>query len=955
MKWTITILATALAVVSQARAETAPARTTDSRELVWRQTGFNDFSKGHFGDAGANAYVSSQGRIELVNRWDLNHDGSLDLVFANSHPHVEKLDAAIYWGNGKDFSDRRVSYVPNAGSQRTVAADLNGDGKMDAVAPSYNNGTWSKMPSAVYYGGGARASGGDAKAWDVPPFGSKLELPTEAAQSAAVSDLNRDGHLDIVFAQSAGFWEYRGSATALQSPSRIYWGSPEGFDPEKHTDIEAAGASDVAVADFNDDGWPDLVLANRERAGKFDIGSYVYFGGEGGFTPERRVELPTNQANAVEIADVNADGAPDILFANGTGEVSYIYLNRAGTFDKTARIELPTSDARDVAAADVNGDGSVDGFFANHQTAGNPLTHSTLYFGSRDGFSPENRQQFETVGAWGVSIADLNGDERPEIIVSNYREHASHDVPSYVYWNSSSGFSDVLRTSLFTRGAVGNTVADFNGDGHPDVMFNNTVGRSRGGMGPLYVYLGDERGNYSPQRRLELPSVEPYGWAAADLDQDGRNDLIVANQAEIGRHVTENFIYWGDQQEKPTFSKDRRSALVANAGKDAAVADLDRDGHLDVILVNAGKQPGIFIFWGSADGFVTTHRTELPSTGAGAPTLADLNGDGDLDLVIHGTLEKPARIYFGDGTRNWNPDRGADVPGSENTGNSAVADMNRDGHRDLLLIHRGTADSYLYYGNGKGGFTPERRVAFTPLECQGVTVADVNQDGWLDVVCPTYKNQGTRATMSRIYLGGEHGLDERHVIELPTNSGTGSMVADFNRDGFNDVLFICHRSEGDPNTIGAVSDHVTPSYLYWGGEDGFAADRKQLIPSRGAHYDSGADFGNIADRSLHFDYISPPFHAGNARAERLEYSGDAPHGSMISFQMRSAAREDELEAAHWTGPNGPDSFYTQSGQKLSLPPAHEWVQYRAILTMSPGGATPSLHEVTIRFGSAPKN
>ena len=51
------------------------------------------------------------------------------------------------------------------------------------------------------------------------------------------------------------------------------------------------------------------------------------------------------------------------------------------------------------------------------------------------------------------------------------------------------------------------------------------------------------------------------------------------------------------------------------------------------------------------------------------------------------------------------------------------------------------------------------------------------------------------------------------------------MVSDFNHDGYADLLLTCHRFEGDSNRIGASSDHITDSFLYWGGEDGLYADR----------------------------------------------------------------------------------------------------------------------------------
>ena len=531
---------------------------------VWRESSFEDFADGSFGDGGANTYVSRKGRIQLINRWDLNHDGYMDLVFSNTHPHREKLDAEIYWGNGKDFDGLRKSYIPNDGAQWSSAADLNNDGQMDLVLANYTNGTWDGMDSFVYFGGIKELEERkDASQWGFHPFSRKVTLPTRAAQGSAIGDLNRDGHLDIVFALSAGFWEYRVGfrGGGYESPCPIYWGSEEGFDPKNSTDLPGLGASGVAVEDLNGDSWPDVVFANQEAGGNPDVNSFVYWGGPEGFEAGRRSELPTHQAWAVELADVNGDGDSDIVFANGMGPVSYIYLNREGQFSEQHRWELPTHNARDCAVDDLNNDGTPDIFFTNHQAEGNPLTHSYLYWGSSEGFSPTRRQEFETVGAWGASTADLNQDGWKDIVVSNYKEHFSFDVPSYIFWNKPEGFLETRRTALFTQGAVGNLPADFNGDGHLDLLFNNTVGRSRGGNAPIFIYWGDGQGNYTPKRRLALPAVDPYEWAAADLNDDGWTELIVSNFGETVRWKQESHIYWGGAE---SFSPTRRSALTGN-------------------------------------------------------------------------------------------------------------------------------------------------------------------------------------------------------------------------------------------------------------------------------------------------------------------------------------------------------------------------------------------------------
>jgi hypothetical protein len=795
------------------------------------------------------------------------------------------------------------------------------------------------------------------------PFALKTILPTDAAQAAAIGDLNRDGFPDLVFAQSAGFWEYRGG-NALASPIRIYWGAKAGYTKEHFTDVEASSASDVAIADFNADGWPDLVIANRERNGKYDIDSFVYFGGEKGFSAEHRTELPTNQVNAVAVADVNGDKRPDILFANGKGDASFVYLNESGNFAASKRISLPTTDSRGCAAADLNGDGAVDLFFTCNQTAGNPLTLSYLYWGGSQGFSPERRQTFETVGAWGVTLADLNEDGRVDIVVSNLQEYTSFDIPSYIYWNTPHGFANSMRTALFTHGAVSSTAADFNGDGHVDLLFANTMSRRRGGVTPSFVYWGNPKGQYSVNHRLDLPGIEPYDWAAGDLNDDGKADLVLVNMAEVGRRINESFIYWGGDD---GLAPNRRSALVTQGGRGASLADLDRDGYLDVVMFNqppgqgaagaagqAAPPPGtipdggVFIYWGSADGFVTNQRTELPGPGSGLPTLADVNNDGNLDLIVPGQLAKTT-IYFGDGTRNYSVSRKIEVPDSQGTSNAETADINRDGFLDLILTYRGDKPSYIYYGNASGEFSVDRRSSFTPSETQGVTVGDLNGDGWLDIVAPAYKDRGSRATMSMIFWGGPEGISDSRVQRLPTNGGTGSMIADFNHDGINDLLLICHRAEGDPNKPGVFSDHCTDSYLYWGGKDGLKADRKLLIPCEGAHYDCGTDIGNILNRSFQFDYISTAHEYGAKRGAQFEWSASTPHGTKVRFQIRTAASEKDLTNAKWTGPNGKDSYYERSGAALSTPEGHSWIQYRAELESANGANSPVLTSVSLKF------
>jgi hypothetical protein len=367
------------------------------------------------------------------------------------------------------------------------------------------------------------------------------------------------------------------------------------------------------------------------------------------------------------------------------------------------------------------------------------------------------------------------------------------------------------------------------------------------------------------------------------------------------------------------------------------------------VIYNALAESGIYVYWGGKIGFVVDDRTLIPFGSGGTPAVADLNGDGHLDLIAaNNGKDRPALIYWGDGTRTFPIERRAEVPESANAANAEVADLNRDGLPDLILTRRGSGTTLLFYAGSKGSFSAARRRELKTSDCQGITVGDVNRDGFPDLVAPFYSSTGSRATRSRVYLGGKDGYSDDRVLVLPTNAGTGSQVADYNRDGFPDLLFICHRSEGDPDRVGAVSDHVTPSFLYWGGPEGFREERKLLLPSRGAHYDSGVDLGHIIDRGFRWDYVSAPFHFGARRGDRLEWKAETPHSTSIEFQVRTAARLEGLESAKWTGGGGGGSF-TKSGSRFATPEGHEWIQYRALLVSPDGSSSPVLDRVELRF------
>jgi len=941
---------------------TVPASAVE----MWRETTFEDFRDGTFGDGGVNTYVSARGRIQTIYRWDANGDGYIDLLFANAHSEDVQVDMSIYWGNGKDFSIRNHSYVPAWGPDWATPADLNGDGAVDLVIANTRNGTSNDMDSFVYYGGlknpKHKAPPGE---WAIYPFKKRVILPIAGSTKAAVGDLNRDGNPDIVYAR-------RGKA-------RIFWGLEGGrFDGAKYTDLDLENTADVAIGDLNADKWPELIFCGPDKV------SFVLWGTRKGFSKEKMLELPTAKALSVEMADIDNDGRTDLIFANNDGDESWAYLNSNGSFGPDKRITFETHKAVDSATADFNGDGIADVFFTNHDMNGYRITDSFLYFGSNDGFSKDKLQKFRTIGAWSAAAADLNKDGRVDLLVTNYQEHNTYELPCFVYWNTPTGFDLSRRTPLFEHGAKGSAIADFNGDGNLDILIVSTITTTENEYHPNYVYWGNRQGRYSPAHRLELPGLETLWSGMADIDDDGQVDIIFSNHGE--GHATkwgymDLFIYWNENN---NFDFNRRTGMPTfKVHGGLLFADIDKDGYIDIVVGNEknypldGKfvearytdytsgsgdtsdeiYPGSFIYWGGPHGFVITERSDLPATWCRLPAIADLDRDGNLDIVFGNEGEgddKLGHVFFSDGTRNTDKWRHRQVEGTTRTGQLNIADLNRDGFLDVIFTRGGKDDNYffIYYGDPEASYAIDKMVRVEGGWAKTMSVADVDEDGWLDLLCSNYwhpKPLGRDGT-SHVLLGGPDGYSMQHKITFPTTGGDGTLVNDFNFDGYKDIMWYSHRTDGDFNVPGKPNKHVTDSFLFWGGPAGFKRENKLRIPGRGVHFRKSTDeIGHVYDRGYLFDYVSSPYNCGSKSPLWINWVAEEPHRSKVRFQVRVAKSKSDLAKAPWFGASGEDSYFTERRSSLKNLPDGSWMQYRAILDTYNGVHTPVLDTVEIAF------
>jgi hypothetical protein len=421
----------------------------------------------------------------------------------------------------------------------------------------------------------------------------QLSLGYTLAADGSRADLNQDGYLDLVFSNYCSgtistTWQY-------EIDSYIYWGGPDGYTTTHRLELPTQGANGNTVADLDEDGYLDIVFSNvgggsGSSPNPDGVNSYIYWGGPDGYTTTYRLELPTNGSTGCSVADLDQDDDLDIVFNNYVTITSPYY--------------------------------EIDSYIY----WGN---------GTRTGYSSSNRTELPTVGAVANYVVDLDQDGYLDIVFSNYNQNftpseryisTTYEIDSYIYWGSASGYAIANRTDLPTIGAYGSSVADLNGDDALDIVFSNRHSAASGEFVynvDSYIYWGDGTKNYTVTNRTGLPTMGTYGNSVADLDGDTWPEITFSNhQSSPSDHIVDSYIYWGQGTGIPstsfTTTTSGRTGLPTIGAAGNTVGDLDNDGDLDIVFSNRRNDEdhnqNSYIYWNDG-GFSESSRTELPTLG----------------------------------------------------------------------------------------------------------------------------------------------------------------------------------------------------------------------------------------------------------------------------------------------------------------------------------------------------
>jgi hypothetical protein len=381
-------------------------------------------------------------------------------------------------------------------------------------------------------------------------------------------------------------------------------------------DNQAMMGGGVCWIDYNGDGWLDLFAVNNYTDNQYadweEHGgpptSELFRNDHGHFvnvTKSAHAGLPTRGEGCVA-ADLDGDGRPDLFVTTATDD-ELLWNNGNGTFSEGARKAGIVSYGwhSGAAVADVNGDGRPDLFVAGYADMNNPIQGSlkgfpSNYRGVRDElFLNLGHRHFKEIGAQvgldpktydhslGAVFVDVNGDGRPDLYVANDED------PNRLYLNEPGGrygFHFVQVAQAFgvadRNAGMGVAVADYNGDGRPDVFVTNSRGQGNAAFRSDGEAFADAGYLFKP-----LVGPNPTGWGDSwiDLRNDGRLDLVVTNGGIPVTNLRRNA---GPVQ--VLVPKDGRyldagvlPGLRVN-GRGLAAADYDNDGRVDVAVGTVG-------------------------------------------------------------------------------------------------------------------------------------------------------------------------------------------------------------------------------------------------------------------------------------------------------------------------------------------------------------------------------
>jgi hypothetical protein len=354
-----------------------------------------------------------------------------------------------------------------------------------------------------------------------------------------------------------------------------------------------------------------------------------------------------------------------------------------------------------------------------------------------------------------VIAADVNGDGKTDLISVNIGDNTLSVLTN----NGSGGFA-LANTYMVGNYSYGYgfwpqspvTATDFNGDGKVDLVCVNFGGNT------LTVLTNNGNGNFGSNATLNVGS-EPISVTAADVNGDGKADLICVNFGDDTISVLTNN---GVGKFTLASSQNADVSPSTSATYSVTAADVNGDGKVDLICRNDGYNTlTVLTNKGSGSfGYSSTYTFPYPPFNGPCPysiAVVDVNGDGKPDLVCavpYSSSGNLLAVLTNNGSGGFMFETNYVISGQSSLIAVTVADVNGDGKMDLICdADDGSSGNALMVltnnGSGRFGFYATNDVGNSAYS---IAVADVNGDGKPDLICANYGDNTLTVLFKNTFL-----------------------------------------------------------------------------------------------------------------------------------------------------------------------------------------------------------
>ena len=636
-----------------------------------------------------------------------------------------------------------------------------------------------------------------------------------------VGDIDGDGKNDVVvvFNKSDLVSVFRNTSSlgSISLAPKVDFGT--GPQPRK-----------VAIADIDGDGKLDMVVTNSASN---TVSIYRNTSSSGNISFASKIDLTTGSTpQGITIADIDGDGKPDLAVTNRSASTFSAFRNTSssGSISFAAKQDFATgSGPVDLKIGDMDGDGKPDVVVTNYNGNSLSVFLSTSTSGSIS-FSPKTDISHSGIGPYSLSIGDLDGDGKIDIVVSNtnysyrasvYRNTSSIgtvsfaaevDVDSigyaascestelgdidgdgkldvvdtgyhtYVNRNTSSSGSITSATPtviLSTRSGNSNfnrgTVGDIDGDGKPDLAITSIDGI-------LSVYRNTSSiGSVSMAAGIEfITASNPRGLASADLDGDGKPEVVLSDYSYHQVSVIPNV-----SSEGTISLGTKKDYLTGLEPHGVDIGDADGDGLADIAVANwlsstfsVFRNLGSLSFASKVDFYNGGRQVKIAN-------FADLDGDGKPDFLMPNWTGSMLSIFRNTSSiGSITADARIDIAGNANIRDMVKSDLDGDGKIDLAVL---TFNILSIYQNisSSGSISLASKVDIATSLSHEIDVGDIDGDGKSDLVMPRSSNFSVLRNTSSVGSISFAGIQD---FSLSSSCGTGIALKDLDGDRMPDVV-----------------------------------------------------------------------------------------------------------------------------------------------------------------------